>query len=122
MNTIQSTPMWTMGMLAMLPGMSLGADLSTRPLTFTKDIAGRQWGLFVISLAKDFGTTKLTWTLVSNGQTTTIPLRLNPLWEIFPFSEAGVGNTPPVITLTRRGIPRSKALGRWSGRRRQQQC
>ena len=39
MNTIKSNPMWTMGMLARLSGMSLAADLSTRPVTFTKDVA-----------------------------------------------------------------------------------
>jgi hypothetical protein len=46
---------------------------------------------------KDFGTKKLTWTIVANHQTTVIPLSLDPLWEVSPFSEIGMGNTPPVI-------------------------
>jgi hypothetical protein len=35
--------------------------------------------------AEDFGSKKLTWTIVSNGQTTTIPLNLNDLWVVEPF-------------------------------------
>ena len=64
----------------------------------THFLPGRQWGVFTITLPKDFGSKKLTWTLAVNGQTNSIPLSLNPLWEISPFSEEGVGNTPPVIT------------------------
>src|SRR5216117_2703897 len=30
----------------------------------------RQWGVFTITVPKDFGDKKLTWTLVANGQTT----------------------------------------------------
>jgi hypothetical protein len=64
----------------------------------THFFTGRQWGVFRITVPKDFGaSTKLTWTLTAHGQTTTIPLSLNPLWEISPFAEAGVGNTPPTI-------------------------
>jgi hypothetical protein len=57
----------------------------------------RQWGLFTITVPKDFGGQKLTWTLVANGQTTSIPMTLNPLWVVEPFKDAGVGNTPPVV-------------------------
>ena len=60
--------------------------------------SGRQWGTFVVTVPKDFGNSKLTWTIVTNGQPTSIPLSLNPLWEISPFSETGIGNTPPVVT------------------------
>ena len=34
----------------------------------------RQWGVFTIPVPKDFGDKKLTWTIVANGQTTSIPL------------------------------------------------
>ena len=47
--------------------------------------------------AADFANKKLTWTLVANGQTTVIPMSLNPLWEVSPFIEAS-GNTPPFIS------------------------
>jgi hypothetical protein len=63
----------------------------------THFLTGRQWGVFTITVPKDFGTKKLTWTLVVNGQTNVIPMSLNPLWEVSPFIEAS-GNTPPFIS------------------------
>jgi hypothetical protein len=57
----------------------------------------RQWGVFRIVVPKDFGTKKLTWTIVANGQETSIPMSLNPLWVVEPFKDAGNGNTPPVV-------------------------
>jgi hypothetical protein len=62
----------------------------------THFIPGRQWGIFVVTVPKDFGKNKLTWTLTVNGQTATIPAGLDPLWEISPYKEA-TGNTPPVL-------------------------
>jgi hypothetical protein len=59
---------------------------------------GRGWGVFMVTVPKDFGDSKLTWTLETNGQATEIPISLNPLWEISPFREEGIGNTPPVIS------------------------
>ena len=57
----------------------------------------RQWGVFRVVVPKDFGTRKLTWTIVANGQTTSIPMSLNPLWVVEPFKDAANGNTPPVL-------------------------
>jgi len=57
----------------------------------------RQWGVFRVVVPKDFGTKKLTWTIVANGQTTSVPMSLNPLWVVEPFKDAGNGNTPPVL-------------------------
>jgi hypothetical protein len=63
----------------------------------THFLPGRQWGVFTITVPKDFGPDKkLTWTIVSNGKTTAIPVGLNPLWVISPFKDA-TGNTPPFI-------------------------
>jgi len=62
----------------------------------THFLPGRQWGVFTITVPKDFGEKKLAWTLTANGKTTTIPMSLNPLWEVSPFVEAA-GNTPPFI-------------------------
>ena len=59
----------------------------------------RQWGVFRIVVPKDFGMKKLTWTIMANGKTTSIPLSLNPLWVVEPFKDAGNGNTPPVVKL-----------------------
>lgn len=59
---------------------------------------GRQWGMFVIKVPKDFGTKILTWTIVSNGESQSIPLGLTKGYTITPFLEAGMGNRPPVFT------------------------
>ncbi len=63
----------------------------------THFLARRQWGVFVITVPKDFGDKKLTWTINANGKTTSIPMSLNPLWVVEPLKDSGVGNTPPVI-------------------------
>jgi hypothetical protein len=55
--------------------------------------------VFRVVVPKDFGNKKLTWTIVANGQSTSIPMSLNPLWVVEPFKDAGNGNTPPVIRL-----------------------
>src|SRR5688572_27251857 len=65
----------------------------------------RQWGVFTIVVPKDFGEKKLTWTLTANGATTTIPLGLNPLYEVEPFKDAAQGNTPPVLRFEKAGAP-----------------
>ena len=62
----------------------------------THFLPGRQWGVFTVTVPKDFGTKKLVWTIVANGQTTAVPASLDPLWEVSPFVEAS-GNTPPTI-------------------------
>jgi hypothetical protein len=60
-------------------------------------LARRQWGVFTITVPKDFGKKRLTWTLVANGQTTSIPMHLDPLWVVEPFKDAALGNTPPAL-------------------------
>jgi hypothetical protein len=56
----------------------------------------RQWGMFTVTVPKDFGSNKITWTLTANGVTTAIPGSLDVLWELAPFRDAN-GNTPPFI-------------------------
>src|SRR4030095_9260249 len=71
-----------------------GPDLG-QPTHF---LPGRQWGMFVIPAPKDFTPTdSYVWTIVANGQTTSIPLRLHPDYIMSPFAEIAVGNTPPII-------------------------
>ena len=65
----------------------------------THFLPGRQWGVFTVTVPKDFGTGKLTWTLVSKGQTMAVPAGLDPLWEVSPFTEPTTGNTPPSLKL-----------------------
>src|SRR6185369_16280830 len=60
----------------------------------THFLPGRGWGLFTVKVPADFGDGKITWTLIANGKTTVIPASLNVNYEIAPFIEASVGNTP----------------------------
>jgi hypothetical protein len=57
----------------------------------------RQWGVFTIVVPKDFARNRLTWTIVANGQTTVVPLHLDPLWIVAPLKDAALGNTPPAL-------------------------
>jgi hypothetical protein len=69
----------------------------------THFLPGRQYGMFVINVPANFGAGKLTWTIVANGKPTSIPLSLKPDWEISPFGDEAVGNTPPVLRLDDKG-------------------
>jgi hypothetical protein len=69
----------------------------------THFITGRDWGVFTIKVPADFGQKKLTWTLSVNGQITSIPASLKTDWELSPFVEAAVGNTPPVLSFEEKG-------------------
>jgi hypothetical protein len=69
----------------------------------THFMPGRGWGLFTVKVPADFGDNKITWTIVANGKTTAIPASLKPEWEVSPFQEAAVGNTPPVLSFDEHG-------------------
>jgi hypothetical protein len=64
----------------------------------THFVPGRGWGIFTIKVPADFRQNKLLWTLAANGKVTVIPMSLLPDYEISPFTEASVGNTPPVVS------------------------
>src|SRR5512145_1035048 len=53
---------------------------------------GRQWGVFVIKVPKDFGNKSIRWTLTVNGETQSVPMTLNPGYPITPFKELGMNN------------------------------
>jgi hypothetical protein len=64
----------------------------------THFLPGRQWGMFVVNAPKEFTPQdKYVWTVVANGQSMSIPLRLNTDYVMSPFTEIAVGNTPPVL-------------------------
>ena len=69
----------------------------------THFLTRRQWGVFRIVVPSDFGNKQLTWTIVANGQTTSIPASLKPLWVVEPFKDAGNGNLPPVVRFESNG-------------------
>ena len=69
----------------------------------THFLLGRQWGMFAVKVPADFNQNKLTWTIVANGQPLVIPASLNRDYEISPFMESAVGNTPPVLRFEEKG-------------------
>src|SRR5262249_43212823 len=69
----------------------------------THFLTSHQWGVFTIKVPSDFGTKKLTWTLVANGQTNIITLHTRPDWVLEPFEDVASRNTPPVITFQTSG-------------------
>jgi hypothetical protein len=64
---------------------------------------GRQWGVFVVKVPKDFGTKTLTWTIVANGEEQSVPFTLNKGYPISPYKELGMGNQPPVLAFSAGG-------------------
>ncbi|HVG86895.1 MAG TPA: hypothetical protein VM820_20400 [Vicinamibacterales bacterium] len=64
---------------------------------------GRQWGVFVLKVPKDFGKKTMTWTIVANGEPQSIPLSLNPGYPITPYKELGMGNQPPALSFSQGG-------------------
>src|SRR5205823_12750190 len=72
----------------------------------THFLPGRQFGMFVVPVPGGFSADdRLTWTIVANGQSTSIPLRLHPDYVVEPFSEIAIGNTPPSVRVDDNGPP-----------------
>jgi hypothetical protein len=69
----------------------------------THFLSGRQWGMFAITLPKDFGTKKLTWTLTANGHTSTVTFWANPPYWIDFYKNGANGNEPPRIKFSPTG-------------------
>lgn len=80
-----------------------GPDLG-QPTHF---LPGRQTGVFAIPVPKGFTgpDQRLTWTLVVNGVTLSIPLRMHIDYNISPFKQAAPENTPPVVKLFAENSP-----------------
>ena len=69
----------------------------------THFLSGRQWGMFAISVPKDFGNKKLTWTLTVNGHTSTVQFWTNPPYWIDFYKNGANGNEPPRIKFSPTG-------------------
>lgn len=65
----------------------------------------RGWGVFTIPVPEDFGDKKITWTIVSGGKTNAIPMGLHIDYEVEPFKDAAMGNTPPILRFESGGKP-----------------
>jgi hypothetical protein len=64
---------------------------------------GRQWGVFVVKVPKDFGNKVITWTIVANGEAQSVPFTLNKGYPVSPYKELGMGNQPPVLAFSQGG-------------------
>jgi hypothetical protein len=63
----------------------------------THFLVGRGWGTIAIKVPKDFGDKKLIWTITANGKTVSIPLGLVKGYQVEPYKDAAMGNTPPTL-------------------------
>jgi hypothetical protein len=64
---------------------------------------GRNYGVFTLTVPKDFGTKRLTYTINVNNQPQTITLGLPNGYQVEPFMRSDTGNTPPVVKLDPKG-------------------
>jgi len=82
-----------------------GPDLG-QPTHF---LPGRQVGMFIVTVPKEFTPQqRLTWTLTINGQTNSIPFKLNVDYNVSPLKIEHGGefsDTPPVLRFEERGQP-----------------
>ncbi len=69
----------------------------------THFLTRRGWGTISIKVPKDFGDKKLVWTLTANGRTVSIPFGVVKGYQIEPFKDAAMGNTPPKIKFAENG-------------------
>ena len=72
----------------------------------THFLSGRQFGVFLVTVPKDFPATEtVVWSLTTNGQRIAIPVHMKAEYNIDPFEEAAVQNTPPAIRFDEHGKP-----------------
>ena len=59
----------------------------------------RGWAVFGVRVGKEYAdkATQLTWTLVTNEQTASIPMHTDPGWYLEPFEDAANKNRPPTL-------------------------
>lgn len=98
-------------------GIEPGGPDQGQPTHF---LTGRQYGMFAITVPKDFGTRKLTWTINANGQKTSITFWLNPPYWVDFFKNTANENEPPRIKFAMdgpdyMGPPSAKTVATLSG-------
>ena len=77
----------------------------------THFLPGRQWGMFAVKVPANFGEGKIRWSITVDGKTSVIPASLLPDYEVSPFREEAVGNTPPVLSFEEAGPSVQGPLG-----------
>jgi len=63
----------------------------------------RQRGVFTVTLPKDIGNRKVTWTLSVRGQTASVPANLGELYNIDALKSDGLNRIPPGLKLDAAG-------------------
>ena len=63
----------------------------------TRFVPGRAWGVFTVQVPGNDRDLNITWRLTVNGETTSVPMHLDPQWIIEPLRDAANGNEPPTI-------------------------
>jgi hypothetical protein len=63
----------------------------------------RNWGVFAITVPKEFGSERITWTLTANNLTNSTTVWLNPQYFVEPFKNVANGNTPPSVRFAENG-------------------
>ena len=75
----------------------------------THFLTRRRFGMFVVTMPKEFGKTqKITWTLTANGVTTSVPFHMHTDYNITPFKSSEESpnrefNLPPVLRFVENG-------------------
>lgn len=69
----------------------------------THFVVGRGWGTMAIRVPKDFGDKKIVWTITANGKTVSIPFGIVKGYQVEPYRDAAMGNTPPTIKFSPTG-------------------
>jgi hypothetical protein len=70
----------------------------------THFLTGRRSNMFVVKVPKELPKQQqITWTLIVNGQTTSVPFYLHQDYEIDPFKEVAAGNTPAILSFDEKG-------------------
>jgi hypothetical protein len=55
--------------------------------------------MFTVTVPKDYGNRRMTWTITVNGITQAVTAWLDPEYFVEPLLNSGTGNTPPVIRI-----------------------
>jgi hypothetical protein len=85
-----------------------GPDLG-QPTHF---LPGRQTGVFLITVPKEFDRKqRLSWSITSNGLTTSVPFWMNEPYEVNPWTDVAVGNRPPVLRFDPKGPTTQGPIG-----------
>jgi hypothetical protein len=81
----------------------------------THFLPGRRTGMFIITVPKEFSREhRLIWTIVVNGVSNSIPLRLHTDYNVSPlkiqYDTLGYSNTPPQVRFVESGTPAQAPL------------